>query len=254
MKVSSTLISTATPEPVPKTPDERALIAPIWHTVVLIVVLVGLAIVQGYQQTSLETFNPRSRLPLYLSMIVFELTLLGYVWLLGLRARRVRLRDLIDGKWTSIEDVGRDVGIAVMFWLVVVAVLFVLEKFLGTNPTGVKAVGVLLPQGVAEMAAWVILASTAGFCEEIIFRGYFQRQFFALTGKSELAIALQALIFGMAHIYQGVKGALTIAIYGAMFGVLAAARKSLRPGMIQHAGQDILSGIVGSILKRRGLF
>jgi hypothetical protein len=248
------LTSIVTPESVPKVPDDRTLIAPIWHTVVLIVVLVGLAITQGLQQTSLETLNLQSRLPLYLSMMVFELTLLAYVWLLGLRARRVRIRDLIGGKWTGIEDVGRDAGIAVMFWLVVVAVLFVLEKFLGTNPTGVKAVGVLLPQGVAETIAWVLLAVTAGFCEEVVFRGYFQRQFLALTGKSELAIVLQALIFGMAHIYQGVKGALTIAIYGAMFGVLAAARKSLRPGMIQHAGQDIFSGIVGSILKRRGLF
>jgi hypothetical protein len=144
--------------------------------------------------------------------------------------------------------------IAGMFWLVVIGVLFVLNRILGTNPTGIKAVGVLLPQGPLEMIVWIILAVTAGFCEEVIFRGYFQRQFFALTGKSEWAIALQALIFGMAHIYQGVKGALTIAIYGALFGVLAAARKSLRPGIIQHAGQDIFSGIVGSILRRRGLF
>lgn len=233
----------ATPESVPKTPAERALIAPIWHTVILIVVLVGLAIVQAYQQTSLETFHPQSRLPLYLSMIVFELTLLGYVWLLGLRARRVRLRDLIGGKWNSIEDVGRDVGIALGFWAIVWCVLLALEKILGTNPTGIKAVGVLLPQGVAEIVAWVILAATAGFCEEVIFRGYFQRQFYALTGKSELAIVLQALIFGAAHIYQGVKGALTIAIYGAMFGVLAVARKSLRPGIIQHASQDIFWGL-----------
>lgn len=221
---------------------------------VLIVVLVGLAAVQGFQQGSLETLNLRSRMPLYFSMIVFELTLLAYVWLLGLRLRHVRLRDLIGGRWASIEDVARDVLTAGIFWLVVVSVLFLLEKILGTNPTGIKAVGVLLPQGVGEMIAWVILASTAGFCEEVVFRGYFQRQFFALTGSTGWAVALQALIFGTAHIYQGVKGALTITIYGAMFGVLAVMRKSLRPGMMQHASQDIFSGIVGSILKSRGLF
>jgi membrane protease YdiL (CAAX protease family) len=230
------------------------LVAPIWHTVVLTIVLISLAVGQGLQQNSLETVELRSRLPLYISMMVFELTLLAYVWLFGLRARHVRLRDLVGGEWASIEDVGRDVMIGGIFWLTVIGVLFVLSKILGTNPTGIKAVGVLLPQRPLEMIVWVILAITAGFCEEVIFRGYFQRQFFALTGKAEWAIALQALIFGMAHIYQGVKGALTIAIYGAMFGVLAAARKSLRPGMIQHGGQDIFSGIVGSILKKRGLF
>jgi hypothetical protein len=54
--------------------------------------------------------------------------------------------------------------------------------------------------------------------------------------------------------YQGFKGVITISVYGAMFGVLAAVRKSLRPGMMQHAGQDIFSGIVGGILARRHYF
>jgi len=31
---------------------------------------------------------------------------------------------------------------------------------------------------------------------------------------------------------------ITITIYGALFGILAVMRKSLRPGMIQHAMQD----------------
>jgi hypothetical protein len=54
--------------------------------------------------------------------------------------------------------------------------------------------------------------------------------------------------------YQGVKGVITISIYGARFGILAVVRKSLRPGMMQHAGQDIFSGIVGGILARRHYF
>ena len=104
------------------------------------------------------------------------------------------------------------------------------------------------------MAVWIFLCSTAGFCEEFIFRGYFQRQFLALTGRVELAVVLQAIVFGMAHTYQGMKGVITITIYGAMFGILAVVRKSLRPGMMQHASQDIFSGIVGGILARRHYF
>jgi uncharacterized protein len=242
------------PAAVSETSSDRTLIAPLWHTVVLILALLGLAFFQAHQQSSLETLHLRSRLPLYLSMILFELALLGYVWALGLRVRRVPLRDLIGGKWSGAEDVLRDIGAALVFWGIIVAVLSVLQKLLGTNPVGIKAVGILLPQGIAETAVWVILAVTAGFCEEVVFRGYFQRQFFALTGKTGLAVTLQAVIFGSAHIYQGIKGAFTIAIYGALFGLLAVTRKSLRPGMIQHASQDIFSGIVGSVLKKRGLF
>jgi membrane protease YdiL (CAAX protease family) len=36
-----------------------------------------------------------------------------------------------------------------------------------------------------------------------------------------------------------------IACFGALFGLLAMWRGSLRPGMIAHAGGDILSGIFG---------
>jgi hypothetical protein len=36
-----------------------------------------------------------------------------------------------------------------------------------------------------------------------------------------------------------------IAIFGAMYGLLAIWRKSLRPGMMAHAWSDILSGIFG---------
>jgi membrane protease YdiL (CAAX protease family) len=101
---------------------------------------------------------------------------------------------------------------------------------------------------------WVCLSTTAGFCEEFIFRGYLQRQFLALTGRPEAAVVFQALIFGAAHLYQGWKGAVTITAYGALFGGLAAWRKSLRPGMMQHAAQDTFSGLVASYAMRHRLF
>ena len=59
------------------------------------------------------------------------------------------------------------------------------------------------------MTVWVLLSISAGFCEEFVFRGYLQKQFFALTGSDAAAIAGQALIFGVAHGYQGVKGMIT---------------------------------------------
>jgi uncharacterized protein len=101
-----------------------------------------------------------------------------------------------------------------------------------------------------ETGLWVIVSVTAGFCEEVVFRGYFQKQFFALTGRRDLAVVLQALIFGLAHLYQGVTSVITITVYGTMFGILAVITKSLRPGMIQHACEDVFSGIVGGLLAR----
>lgn len=238
--------------PSPESSD-RTLVAPVWHTIVFLIVVIGLALVQGHQQPKLESVRLTSRLPLYSAMIVFELVLFAYAWV-GLRLARKRVRDLVGGKWASWADFNRDVGGALLFWLIVAGVLLSLQRIMGANATGLGAVKTLLPQGIVEIVVWIVLCTAAGFCEEFIFRGYLQRQFLALTGRVELAVIFQAIVFGTAHMYQGLKGVITISAYGALFGILAVIRKSLRPGMIQHASQDIFSGIVGGILARRHYF
>jgi hypothetical protein len=40
-----------------------------------------------------------------------------------------------------------------------------------------------------------------------------------------------------------------IALYGAMFGILAHWRGSVRPGMIAHAWQDSLSGVTAAVTR-----
>ena len=234
--------------------SDRTLVAPLWHTTVLIVVILGLSYLQARQQVGPAPVQLNSRLPLYLATILFELSLFLYVWLLGLRRTRTPLRALIGGRWSSMRDVVNDVGAAIAFWLVVAMVLLILGKILGENTAGLRSMKPLLPQGPVEMAVWAILCATAGFCEELIFRGYLQRQFLAITGRIDFAIILQAVVFGMGHMYEGWKGVITIMVYGALFGVLAVIKKSLRPGMIQHAGQDLFSGLLGSVLAKRHMF
>ena len=82
-------------------------------------------------------------------------------------------------------------------------------------------------------------------CHSFRFLGYFQRQFEVLTRSKWIALFLQAALFGISHGYQGVEACVKIAIFGALYGLLALWRGSLRPGMIAHAGSDIVSGIFG---------
>jgi len=60
-----------------------------------------------------------------------------------------------------------------------------------------------------------------------------------------VAWLLQAVLFGISHGYQGIEASVKIAVIGALYGLLALWRGSLRPGMMAHAGSDILSGIFG---------
>lgn len=194
--------------------------------------------------------NLPSRIPLYAQTMIFEFFLVGFVWL-GVWLRRVPLRNLIGGRWARWKDFWIDVGVAFLFWLVVLVVVGTASWALHFNSN--EAASFLLPQTVPEMIMWVGLAATAGFCEELVFRGYFQRQCLALTQNAAAAVILQGLIFGVPHAYQGARGVIVISVYGMLFGALAAMRKSLRPGMMQHGTEDAVSGIVGHIAKMRHL-
>ncbi|WP_394751248.1 CPBP family glutamic-type intramembrane protease [Spongiimicrobium salis] len=62
----------------------------------------------------------------------------------------------------------------------------------------------------AALSMFLLIWVSAGFCEEIISRGYFMQQFTKFFGNSKLSIVLNILIlsfiFGWLHNYQGITG------------------------------------------------
>jgi hypothetical protein len=155
---------------------------------------------------------------------------------------------VLGERWNSFRQVLRDIGIAAVFWIVAAMLLLLFGWLLRTSAQA-QNVQFMLPHGRAEMVLWIALSISAGICEETIFRGYLQRQFTALTQSAPTGILLSAAAFGAAHAYQGFRMVILIAIYGSMFGVLAYWRGSVRPGMIAHAWQDSLGGLVGSLMR-----
>ena len=230
----------------------RKLIAPLWHTIIFVLFVFGYAYFQRGRVGRFENQHITNKVPFYLFTIAFELVLVVYVWFLGVKPAGGSFRALIGGKWNSAGDILRDIGVAFVFWIIIIGPLVAVQHLLGANTQMAKAAQIMSPQSTNEMIAWVFLAVAAGFCEELVFRGYLQKQFHAITGSTALAIAAQAVVFGAAHSYQGVNGAVTITVYGALFGILAEYRKSLRPGMIQHAMQDSFAGLAYGLLKRLG--
>jgi uncharacterized protein len=73
-----------------------------------------------------------------------------------------------------------------------------------------------------EVLMWLLVSVAAGIGEEIIIRGYFQKQFHAATRSLAVAVALQGLVFGLTHTYQGWKQVMVIAPLGILYGALAA--------------------------------
>ena len=223
-------------------------VAPAWHTVVLLLILFFFSFASAYSGSVVPFGGKISRAFGYMLVIVFEWAVVAFIWF-GIRLRGVRLADLIGGKWARPLDLLRDITIAVAFLIVAMGgVLGALDHFLEAAPN--QAMRNLLPRSPIEILLYVATSLTAGFCEELIYRGYLQRQFRVLTRAVTGGIVLQAIAFAVGHSYQGWKYALLIAVLAAMLGLLAHWRKSLRPGMIAHAVQDSVSGIVASYVLR----
>jgi uncharacterized protein len=224
------------------------LVAPRWHTGLLVALFLALtlsgALFQREARSQPGTLLQRPHLvPLYLSLIAMEWGLFYYVWKGGLRRTGTKLRELIGGRWRSPKDVAVDASLAIGLWTGWTIVEKAWDHWFG--PAHAASIQTFLPQRAGEILLWVGVSVSAGICEELVFRGYFQRQFEVFTRSRWIALFLQAALFGISHGYQGLEACVKIALFGALYGLLALWRGSLRPGMMAHAGSDILSGIFG---------
>jgi membrane protease YdiL (CAAX protease family) len=222
-------------------------IAPAWHTALLVAVMISLAAGgawmqhQAGAQTGLTTTHPNA-VPLYLSLLAMEWGLFIGV-AKGIRSRGVTVRQLIGGRWDHPKQILGDVGVGLALWGVWKLIDWSWTALSG--PQHAASIDTLLPVGLLESTLWVAVAISAGICEELAFRGYFQRQFAWLVHSRWIAVCLQALLFGVSHGYQGVDACARIALFGLLFGLIAIWRRSLRAGMVAHAWTDIAAGLFG---------
>lgn len=236
--------STTAPPAIPTRRSSDSAIAPAWHTAIVLFMMLGLSLV-GARLDLRAISGMHGRLPSYLFVIVFEWATVAFIWW-GLNRRGVRVSDVVGGSWARGIYVLRDFGIGIAFILIVGGAIQGLGYLLTVVPP--QEMREMMPQTWFEMIAWVLLSLTGGFCEEVIFRGYLQRQFSAFTRSLVGGIVFQAIAFGLGHGYQGWKLMSLIAMYGACFGVLAHWRHSLRPGIIGHALQDTAGGLLARFL------
>lgn len=237
-------MTTTTHSPPSATPEPPSAVASYGHTLGLVGIAAVVAALGALAQARPTTgggltSTHASALPAYASALVMEALLVGYVWA-GVRKRGVTLAVLSGGRWSSPREVMRDVAIAIPFWIVWQAAASLADALIG--PSNAKSISVLLPIGWLEVSMWIMVSVVAGIVEELVFRGYLQRQLATLSGRISIAVLGQAAVFGLMHAYQGWKAVSVICFLGVLFGVVAAWRRSTRPGMIVHAMADIWGG------------
>jgi membrane protease YdiL (CAAX protease family) len=86
-----------------------------------------------------------------------------------MRDRGVPLASLVGGSWRTPGALVRDIGLAMAFTVLGVPLGSSLMYPIGGN--GAVLID-LVPHTGFELALWLMLSASAGFCEELIFRGY----------------------------------------------------------------------------------
>ncbi|MEO7368683.1 MAG: type II CAAX endopeptidase family protein [Gemmatimonadaceae bacterium] len=224
----------------PLNTQDRGLIAPASHTVFVVLLFVGLAVTGAMNRGSSSLTAPSaSHGPLYISLIAAEIGLI-YLIRWGLRKGKTPVSTIVGPMDRSLAAWVRDTAIAALLWGVWIGIQILASRFTHSSPT----ISGLLPHGPIDSILWIAVSVAAGIAEEFAFRGYLLRQFQAMTGSAPIALILQALVFSIAHGYEGLVACAGIAVFGILFGIVAQKAGNLRACMMGHAWADIAAGLL----------
>jgi len=216
-------------------------VAPAWHTRALLCVLLLAPITGLLTGAEAQGFSQAGRAASYLPLLLVNVAFAAYVTRVGLG--NSKLRELWGGRFA---DPGHAFGEAALGLLLAAAVVGIDRAWqvLSGSPESLTR-HALLPSDAGARLLWLVIAVSAGFSEELLYRGYLQRQLGAMTGRAERGVLLQALLFGIAHGQQGPSTTLRATIYGLIFGSVARRRRGLFAVVVAHSLVDLYGGWSG---------
>lgn len=187
----------------------------------------------------------RNRLALYASTVAFQWFAVALIcW--RVQAHQIPLLDLGLG----VPRPGLTAIVTILLSVLVLAYQLVSLRTISTHPELVR--GMLpqialkiFPQDSTERLAFFAVVLTVAICEEWIYRGFAQTVFQDSSGGMILAgIAGSAVLFALAHLYQGMRGVFTTFIVGVLFSLIRAWTGSLMAPLVAHFITDIVAGFL----------
>jgi uncharacterized protein len=186
---------------------------------------------------------PGARLRAYWHIIAWQwLAVLSALLVVGPRSLWYAQFTAADSKWVPGKFL---VGVlAVTALTFIVAPLVVVAKKPNSRIKLARALDRLrffLPGNARERFWWAMLSVTAGICEECLFRSFLLQYLHTYPWQLGLAPALifACVIFGVAHVYQGVPGFVGTSLLGFLFFILFLGSGNLLLPIIVHAIGDL---------------
>ncbi len=120
-----------------------------------------------------------------------------------------------------------------------------------SSPGAVGAITTFFRDPV-HLLAWIPVGVIGGGCVEELERAFVLTRFEKWFGTPGLYVALvvSSVVFGVAHLYQGVSGAIAAGVSGLVFGLVYLRRRSGLEAAACHAFADVLGVIAATLLAK----
>lgn len=192
------------------------------------------------------SIDPEKRIRFYKKIIAAEWACLfvafitvGLVAIFTLRTTPGEIRWLAGSAGASFIT-GMLVAIAAVILLPAILAIWS-EKIRAKAAKAAESLSYLLPWNAKERLWWWPVCLTAGICEEVLYRGFLLHYLHTTPFQFILtwSLIIAAAIFGIGHLYQGVKGLFSTAVLGFVLGVIFVMTGSLLIPIILHAVLDL---------------
>jgi CAAX protease family protein len=110
-----------------------------------------------------------------------------------------------------------------------------------------ESTSILLPTTARERKWYAATVSTAGICEELLYRGFLIHYLLSTFPSLDwlLVAILSGIVYGLSRAYQGFKGISQTALTGFSFAIVFYLGGSLLPAIVIHALIDLRPLFVG---------
>src|SRR5579859_4235685 len=197
-----------------------------------LLVLVAVVPALSYRTSRRPEILALPRLQLYLSAAISQwlLAALGMVvvWVASMTLAAIGFRAISPPSfffWTGVLAGVSLAALGLVVWL----------ERRGCFPPEPELVRALIPQTRREMFwAVLVIAPTAAFCEEFLYRGFLMAELSQRLHSVALTAALSSVAFGLAHTYQGFSGVARAALLGSLLSIPVIRLGSVFPSMASH--------------------
>lgn len=140
--------------------------------------------------------------------------------------------------------------IGVSGFALLAGVLAARRKGAAAKPAMLGDVEPLMPRNWAETAHTALLSLNAGISEELFFRLLLPLLIALSTGSAAAGFIVAALIFGLAHIYQGWVGVAATTVVGVVFTAVYLWTGNLFIAMALHVALDLIGLVIRPTVMR----